>query len=47
MNAFRKPRDVFLALVNGLCDGRVDDVIALYAEKTDISHPSIRCAASR
>ncbi|MFZ5677605.1 MAG: nuclear transport factor 2 family protein [Pseudomonadota bacterium] len=39
MSAFRKPRDVFLALVDGLCDGRIDDVIALYAEKTDISHP--------
>lgn len=39
MSAPRKPRDVFLALVNGLCDGHFDDVVKLYAEKTDISHP--------
>lgn len=39
MSAPRKPRDVFLALVNGLCDGHFDDVLKLYAEKTDISHP--------
>jgi ketosteroid isomerase-like protein len=39
MSASRKPRDVFLALVNGLCDGHFDDVVKLYAEKTDISHP--------
>jgi ketosteroid isomerase-like protein len=39
MTTHRKPRDVFLALVNGLCEGRLDDVLALYAEKTDVSHP--------
>ena len=39
MSVPRKPRDVFLALVNGLCDGRIDDVLELYAETTDISHP--------
>jgi len=39
MSIPRSPRDVFLALVNGLCEGRLDDVLALYAEKTDISHP--------
>jgi ketosteroid isomerase-like protein len=39
MSAPRKPRDVFLALVNGLCDGQFDDVLKLYAERTDISHP--------
>jgi len=39
MSAPRKPRDVFLALVNGICDGRFDDVVELYAEKADISHP--------
>lgn len=33
------PREVFLALVNGICERRLDDVLKLYAEKTDISHP--------
>lgn len=33
------PREVFLALVNGLCEERLDDVLALYGEKTDVSHP--------
>lgn len=39
MNGKRSPREVFLALVHGLCEGRVDDVLALYAETTDVSHP--------
>lgn len=39
MSAPRKPREVFLALVEGICDGRLDDVVRLYAEKTDVSHP--------
>ena len=33
------PREVFLALVNGICEGRLDEVVDLYAEKTDVSHP--------
>ena len=33
------PSEVFLALVNGLCEGRIDEVVDLYAEKTDVSHP--------
>lgn len=33
------PSEVFLALVNGICEGRFDDVVDLYAEKTDVSHP--------
>jgi ketosteroid isomerase-like protein len=39
MTPHRKPRDVFLALVKGICEERLDDVLALYAEKTDVSHP--------
>jgi ketosteroid isomerase-like protein len=33
------PREVFLALVNGICEGKLDEVVDLYAEKTDVSHP--------
>lgn len=39
MKSKRSPREVFLALVHGLCDGRFDEVVELYAETTDISHP--------
>lgn len=39
MSTHRKPREVFLALVEGICAGRLDDVVKLYAETTDISHP--------
>lgn len=39
MNSKRSPREVFLALVHGLCEGRLDEVVSLYAEKTDVSHP--------
>lgn len=39
MNGKRSPREVFLALVHGLCEGRLDEVVSLYAEKTDVSHP--------
>jgi ketosteroid isomerase-like protein len=39
MNNKRSPREVFLALVHGICEGRIDDVLALYAEKTNVSHP--------
>jgi uncharacterized protein len=33
------PRDVFLKLVHGVCDERWADVLDLYAEQTDVSHP--------
>lgn len=33
------PREVFLKLVHGVCDERWADVVDLYAEKTDVSHP--------
>lgn len=39
MNDARSPAEVFLALVNGLCEGRLDEVVDLYAETTDVSHP--------
>lgn len=33
------PREVFLKLVHGVCDERWAEVVDLYAEKTDVSHP--------
>ena len=33
------PREVFLALVNGVADGRWDELPDLYAERTDVVHP--------
>lgn len=39
MSKVRSPREVFLALVHGLCSGRTDEVVLLYAETTDVSHP--------
>jgi ketosteroid isomerase-like protein len=39
MSDERSPAEVFLALVNGLCQGRLDEVVDLYAETTDVSHP--------
>ncbi|QKG22598.1 nuclear transport factor 2 family protein [Actinomadura verrucosospora] len=33
------PREVFLKLVNGVCEERWADVLDLYAEQTDVSHP--------
>lgn len=39
MNDERSPAEVFLALVNGLCESRLDEVVDLYAETTDVSHP--------
>ena len=39
MRSNRSPREVFLALVHGICEGRLDEVVELYAEKTDVSHP--------
>lgn len=35
----RSPREVFLALVNGIADGNLDGLPELYAEQTDVSHP--------
>ncbi|GLY86411.1 nuclear transport factor 2 family protein [Actinoallomurus iriomotensis] len=33
------PREVFLKLVHGVCDGRWEEVIELYAERTHVEHP--------
>ncbi|MFF0765441.1 nuclear transport factor 2 family protein [Streptomyces sp. NPDC003328] len=33
------PREVFLKLVHGVCEERWTDVVDLYAEQTDVSHP--------
>jgi ketosteroid isomerase-like protein len=33
------PRDVFLRLVHGVAEGRVDELPDLYAERTDVRHP--------
>ena len=43
------PRDVFLALVHGVADGRWADLPDLYAERTDVTHPfhPLRPAALR
>src|ERR1700761_6191584 len=35
----RSPREVFLALVNGIADGNPDGLPELYAEQTDVVHP--------
>jgi len=35
----RSPRDVFLALVNGIADGNPDGLPELYAEQIDVVHP--------
>lgn len=35
----RSPRDVFLALVNGVAEGRWEELPELYAERTDVVHP--------
>lgn len=35
----RSPREVFLALVHGIAEGRWDDLPDLYAEQTHIVHP--------
>jgi ketosteroid isomerase-like protein len=35
----RSPREVFLALVNGVADGRFAELPSLYAEQTDVVHP--------
>jgi ketosteroid isomerase-like protein len=33
------PRETFLTLVHAICDERWDDVLDLYAEQTDVTHP--------
>lgn len=35
----RTPREVFLALVNGVAEERWDELPDLYAEQTDVVHP--------
>jgi uncharacterized protein len=35
----RSPREVFLALVNGVAEGRWEQLPGLYAEETDVLHP--------
>jgi ketosteroid isomerase-like protein len=35
----RSPRDVFLALVHGVAEGRWDELPDLYAERTEVVHP--------
>jgi uncharacterized protein len=35
----RSPREVFLALVNGIADGSLDGLPELYAEQIDVVHP--------
>ncbi|GAA2469145.1 nuclear transport factor 2 family protein [Winogradskya humida] len=39
MSKHPSPREVFLALVNGVAEGRWDALPSLYAEKTDVVHP--------
>lgn len=33
------PREVFLKLVHGVCDGPAENLAALYAERTHVTHP--------
>src|SRR2546429_6022626 len=33
------PREVFLRLVNGVCEGPYEDLAGLYAEQTHVTHP--------
>ena len=39
MSETRSPREVFLALVNGIADGNPDGLPELYAEQIDVVHP--------
>jgi uncharacterized protein len=39
MTATPSPREVFLRLVHGVCDGRWDELPELYAERTHVEHP--------
>ena len=43
------PQEVFLALVNGVAEGRWEELPDLYAERTDVVHPfhPLRAAALR
>jgi ketosteroid isomerase-like protein len=45
----RSPAEVFLALVNGVAEGRWEELPALYAEQTHVVHPfdPLRAAALR
>jgi len=49
MASSRTPREVFLALVHGVADGRWDELPGLYAEQTHVVHPfdPLRGAALR
>jgi uncharacterized protein len=39
MTETRTPREVFLALVNGIAEGKVEGLADLYAEEIDVVHP--------
>ncbi|MEV4254436.1 nuclear transport factor 2 family protein [Spirillospora sp. NPDC049652] len=39
MGEVLSPREVFLRLVHGVCEGRVEEVLELYAERTHVEHP--------
>jgi ketosteroid isomerase-like protein len=39
MGQARTPSEVFLALVNGVAEGRTEELADLYAEQTDVVHP--------
>ncbi|MFJ4788279.1 nuclear transport factor 2 family protein [Streptomyces sp. NPDC088794] len=49
MTQVLSPREVFLALVNGVAEGRWSELPDLYAERTDVVHPfhPLRAAALR
>ena len=49
MTEILSPREVFLALVNGVAEGRWKDLPDLYAEQTHVVHPfdPLRAAALR
>jgi ketosteroid isomerase-like protein len=37
--SMNNPREVFLRLVNGVCEGPYEDLAGLYAEQTHVTHP--------
>jgi uncharacterized protein len=39
MTTTLSPREVFLRLVHGVCEGRWDELPDLYAERTHVAHP--------
>ncbi|GAA2289043.1 hypothetical protein GCM10010149_39790 [Nonomuraea roseoviolacea subsp. roseoviolacea] len=49
MSQVLSPREVFLALVNGVAEGRWNELPELYAEQTHVEHPfhPLRAAALR